>query len=210
MKKLVAVTGFVSGVVIALVILLQSPFAPHELTLPAGSNTVQWQALEFAGNPFTPAGLLGLPAGSRVVPVGSKQVALANASIMLLFDGAGQPVALATRLASRRKGGNLLMGNVGIDTYTNILWPNRGSIMMHGYEDRTPMMRASALGQTAMTPDEAIAVSAIPPVDYAQGVVGGSGEFTATSGQFSEALWQSLDQPGMYTGTLTIELTPGR
>jgi hypothetical protein len=210
MKKLVALTGFAAGILIALVILLRSPFSPQLLSLPSNADTLQWQALEFAGNPFTPAGVLGLPAGSRIVPVGSPQVALANVSIMLLYDGAGQPVALATRLASRRKGGNLFIGNIGIDTYTNVLWPNRGSILMHGYEDRTPMLRASALGKNAMSPDDAFAVSAVPPKGVAQGVVGGSGELIGSSGQFSETLWQTLQQPGNYSGTLTIELAPAQ
>lgn len=210
MKKLVALAGFVGGILIALVLLLQSPFSPQLLTLTGKGNTLQWQTLEFAGNPFTPAGLIGLPAGSAVVPVGSPQVALANASIMLLFDGAGQPVALATRLASRRKGGNLLMGNVGIDTYTNVFWPNRGSVMMHGYEDRTPMVRASALGDSAVSPDDAFTVSAVPPTEVAKGVVGGSGALLSSSGRFSETVWESPGQPGLYTGTLTIELSPRR
>jgi hypothetical protein len=206
MKKLIALTGFFAGIVIALVFLLQSPFSPQLLNLPAGSNTLQWQPLEFAGNPFAPAGLMGLPAGSATIPIGASQVALANASIMLLLDGTGQPVALATRLASRRKGGNLLMGNVGIDTFTNVFWPNRGSVMMHGYQDRTAMLRASVLGRNPVSSDRAVTVSAIPPTEIAQGVVGGSGAFVSSSGRFSETLWESPQQPGLYTGTVTIEL----
>ncbi len=210
MKKLVALTGFLAGIVLALVLLLNSPFAPQLLSVQGGSNTLQWQTLEFAGNPFAPAGLMGLPTGSATVPIGAPQVALANASIMLLFDGAGQPVALATRLASRRKGGNLLMGNVGIDTYTNVFWPNRGSVLMHGYEDRTPMLRASALGRNPMSSDQAFTVSAIPPKELAKGVVGGSGALVSSRGQFTESVWERPQQPGLYTGTVTIELSSGQ
>jgi len=210
MKKLVALFGFCGGWVIALSLLLRSPLEPQTLTLPSATTVLQWQTLEFAGNPFTPSGLLGLPAGSGIVPIGASQVELANATIMLLFDETGQPVALATQLASRRKGGNLLLGNVGIDTYTNVLWPNRGSVMMHGYEDRTPMLRASALGDTATSAEDADIVSAVAPVDPAGGVVGGSGALIASGGSFSESLWKSAEQPGVYTGTLTIELTAGK
>lgn len=207
MKKLVAISGFLTGVAIALLFLLQSPFGPQLLALRADPSTLQWQTLEFAGNPFTPAGLLGLPAGSAIVPIGAPQVKLANASIMLLFDAAGQPVALATRLASRRKGGNLLMGNIGIDTYTNVFWPNRGSVMLHGYEDRTLMLRAGALGNSPVSPDKALTVSAVAPADAAKGVVGGSGTLVSTTGQFSETLWQSPQQPGYYSGTVTFEFS---
>ena len=207
MKKLVAITGFLGGIAIAVMFLLHSPFSPQLLALRVDSGTLQWQTLEFAGNPFTPAGLLGLPAGAAIVPIGAPQVELANASVMLLFNAAGQPVALATRLASRRKGGDLLMGNIGIDTYTNVFWPNRGSVLMHGYEDRTPMLRASALGDSPVTPEKAFTVSALAPTDGAKGVVGGSGAFALATGRFSEALWQSPQQPGYYSGALTFELS---
>jgi len=208
-KKLVAITGFLGGVAIALMVLLYSPFSPHLLALRSGPNTLQWQTLEFAGNPFTPAGLLGLPAGSAIVPIGATQVALANASVMLLFDAAGRPAALATRLASRRKGGNLLMGNIGIDTYTNVFWPNHGSVLMHGYEDRTPMLRASILGNSPVSPDKAVTVSAVAPADAARGVVGGSGALGSATGRFSETIWHSPEQPGYYSGTITFELSTG-
>jgi len=206
-KKLVAITGFLGGIAIAVMFLLHSPFEPRLLDLQAGPNTLQWQTLEFGGNPFTPAGLLGLPAGAAIVPIGASQVELANASIMLLFDTAGKPVALATRLASRRKGGNLLMGNIGIDTYTNVFWPNRGSVLLHGYEDRTPMLRAGALGSSPVTPDKAFTVSALAPTNAAKGVVGGSGALALTTGRFSEALWQSPQQPGYYSGAVTFEFS---
>jgi hypothetical protein len=206
-KKLVATTGFLGGIAIAVMLLLHSPFSPSLLALRAGPGTLQWQTLEFAGNPFTPAGLLGLPAGAAIVPIGASQVELANASVMLLFDAAGQPVALATRLASRRKGGNLLMGNIGIDTYTNVFWPNRGSVLMHGHEDRTPLLRAGALGNSPVTPDQAFVVSAMAPTGLVKGVVGGSGAFAATTGRFSETLWQSPQQPGYYSGAITFELS---
>jgi hypothetical protein len=176
------------------------------LTLQSGPGTLQWQTLEFAGNPFTPSGLLGLPAGAAIVPIGASQVELANVSVMLLFDAAGQPVALATRLASRRKGGNLLMGNIGIDTYTNVFWPNHGSVLMHGYEDRAPMLRAGILGNSPVSPDKAFTVSAVAPTDAARGVVGGSGALGTATGRFSEAIWQSPQQPGYYSGMITLEL----
>lgn len=204
MKRLIAISGFLTGVLVTLVMLLNNPLTSAGLSGAAGSGAYYWNVLEFAGNEYAPAGLMGFTQGSGLQSMGAEEVALANASIMLLQDAAGQPLALATRLSSISKGGSVLYGNVGTESYTNIFWPNRGSVFLQGHENRWPLIRNRIVGLFS-SPDQAeFAVSS--RADSEVGIVGGSGQLIGQGGLYSETLREDPQNPGQYVGSISLEL----
>jgi hypothetical protein len=207
MKRLVIISGLLSGMFVTLVFLLNNPVSSAGLSGAAGKNAYYWNVLEFAGNNFSPAGLLGLRGDNGGSSLGAEEVALANASILLLQDSSGQPVAIATRLSSVSKGGDILSGNVGTETYTNIVWPNRGSVFMQGYENRWPLIRDDLLSVFGPSEDAEYAVSAAANDRADTGIVGGSGQLVGVGGSYSETLRPDPDKPGHYAGMISL-ITP--
>ena len=115
MKRLTMLLGFLCGCVAVLFVLLKNPLAATDNDSGFASAAYRWTVLEFAGNPFTPARVLGVPADFIPGSEAAEEFDYANASILLLQDEQGQPVALATRLSGVGKGGSLLQGNAGIN-----------------------------------------------------------------------------------------------
>lgn len=204
MKRPVIIAGLLSGVVVTLIFLLNNPISSAGLSGAAGKNAYYWNTLEFAGNNYDPAGLIGLRGDTGGSLLGSENVSLANASIMLLQDSNGQPVAIATRLSSVSKGGDILTGNVGTETYTNIFWPNRGSVFMQGYENRWPLIRDELLGGIDSSDDVGFAVSASGSGVSETGIVGGSGQLVGVGGSYSETLRPDPNNPGRYVGMISL------
>ena len=215
MKRLTMLLGFLCGILAVLFLLLKNPLAATGNDAGFASAAYRWTALEFAGNPFTPVRVLGVPAGLIPGSVAAEEFDYGNASILLLQDEQGQPVALATRLSGVGKGGSLLQGNAGIDTYTNIFWPNRGSVLMYGYENRWPVIASQALAMLGQSADGQqpgnYMVSANPPNGASAGIVGGSGLMMAVGGTYQEQLLQldgESEQPaGIYSGAISVQLT---
>jgi len=207
MNRLVALIGFLSGILVTTIVLLNNPVSSAGLSGAAGANAYRWNILEFAGNSYNPAGLMGFPGGGAE-SLGADSVALANASIMLMQDENGEPVALATRLSSVTKGGDVLSGNVGTDTYTNIFWPNRGSVFMQGYENRWPLIRNKIVKMFNSSEQTEFAVSSANQGSSEVGIVGGSGQLVGLGGRYSETLREDPDRPGYYVGSISLDTPP--
>ena len=207
MNRIPHIAGFLCGVIATLMMLLNNPVSSAGLSGASGDDAFHWNILEFAGNSYDPAGLMGI--GSSEGALGAKEVALANASIMLLQDTAGQPVALATRLSSVSKGSDILAGSVGTDTFTNIFWPNRGSVFMQGYENRWPLIRNRLVGMFSSSDQTEFAVSAASQEDTEAGIVGGSGQLVGLGGRYSETLREDPERPGHYIGTISLDTPEG-
>ena len=211
MNRLLGITGFICGIAAGLLMLLNNPLSRADYPVAADSEAYAWRSLEFFGVAFTPAELLGLSDGSLNRSLGAKEVRLTSASIILLQDEAGQPAALATRLTSINKSSDAYAENLGVDTYTNIFWANAGSILMHGYEDRWPLMRdhyAAGLSSSGDVPgDGEFQVSAERPDKEPTGIVGGSGLFSAIGGRYSETIKRDPDQPDLYAGTVLLDIS---
>ena len=209
MKRVIIVLGFLCGVAATLVLLVKNPLAATGVGSVDGPGTYNWVPLEFAGNAFAPPNLLGKSAYD-LSDADDDALGYASAAILLVQEADGQPVALATRLTAIAKDGNLLQGNVGVDTYTNLFWPNRGSIMMYGHENRWPLISREALamlGQAADTDQaDSYLVSVDSTDDSSTGVVGGSGVWTGVGGRYQEVLTETDDQPGIYTGRIAVQL----
>ena len=207
MKRLVIISGLFSGVLVTLIVLLNNPVSSAGLSGAAGKNAYHWNVLEFAGNNYSPTGLLGLRGDTGGSSLGAEEVSLANASILLLQDSSGQPVAIATRLSSVSKGGDILTGDVGTETYTNIFWPNRGSVFMQGYENRWPLIRDELLSVFGSSEQTEFPVSAAGNDVAETGIVGGSGQLVGVGGSYSETLRPDPNKPGHYAGMISL-LTP--
>jgi hypothetical protein len=211
MKRLTGIIGFLCGIGAGIFVLLNNPLSPPAYSAVADSDAYQWKALEFFGISFTPNELLHLSSGSSNRSLGAKEVGLASASIVLLLDTAGQPVALATRLTAMNKAPDMYAENVGVDTYTNIFWPNAGSVLMHGYENRWPLIRNNLVALTNDAGQDSagleVLVSAVRPDKAPTGIVGGSGLFTGVGGRYSETIWQDSEQPDLYTGAISLEIS---
>lgn len=210
MKRLVGIMGCLCGMGAGIFLLLNNPLSPPVYSAAEVSDTYQWKALESFGISFTPAELLHVSSGASNRSLGAKEVGLASASIILLRDKAGQPVALATRLAAINKSPDMYAENVGVDTYTNIFWANSGSVLMHGYENRWPLIRDNLVA-VINDPDQdsaslEYAVSAVRPDNAPTGIVGGSGLFSAVGGRYSEIISKDPDQPDLYSGAISLEI----
>jgi hypothetical protein len=211
MKRLVGIIGFLCGIAAGIFVLLNNPLSPPAYSAAAESDTYQWKALEFFGISFTPAELLHISSGSSNRSLGAKEVGLASASIILLHDSAGQPVALATRLTAMNKSPDIYAENVGVDTYTNIFWANAGSVLMHGYENRWPLIRndlVTLMNDSVQDSDGLeYPVSGVRPDEAPTGIVGGSGLFSAVGGYYSETIRQDAEQPDLYSGEVSLAVT---
>lgn len=209
MRRLAGIIGFLCGIGAGLLVLLNNPLSSGIFSAAAESGTYQWRSLEYFGISFTPAELLGISGGSPNRSLGAKEVKLASASIILLQDERGQPAALATRLTAMNRSPDMFTKNVGIDSYTNIFWANAGSVLMHGYENRWPLVRtdiAAAIGAGEESGGLQFPVSGVLPDGAATGIVGGSGLFSAIGGRHSETIWRDPEQPDLYAGSISLEI----
>jgi hypothetical protein len=207
MSRLGALFGFLCGIGAGILLLLHNPIVQPGMDVPMGSRILRWNALEHFGISFSAADMLGLSDGGGQHSVGVAEIDLASASILLLRNSAGQPAALATRLSAVNDNRDLLAGRVGVDTYTNIFWPNRGSVFSHGYENRWPVISGNALValNQASVPPDGYFVSAQHPDKMQTGIVGGSGLLTGLSGRYGERLKPDSDNQGLYMGTIWFE-----
>ena len=210
MKRLTGIIGLLCGIATGLFMLLNNPFSPPALAAAESADTYQWRSLEFFGISFTPAELLGVASGSTHRSLGAEEVRLASASIILLQDKSGQPAALATRLTAMNKSPDMFGQQVGVDTYTNIFWANAGSVMMHGYENRWPLVRnrlvATMNDSSEAAENSQFYVSAARPDKEPTGIVGGSGLFSGIGGHYTETIQRDPEQPDLYAGSITLDI----
>jgi hypothetical protein len=206
-KKLIAFLGFVCGGMTAIAALLLNPTGPIPIVGGMGSNTYVWSALQFHGAELDEVALLGLPLKAPGRAFSAAGVAAANASILVLRGADGEAAALATRLVALDEDGELLSADLGVNTYTSIFWPNRGSLFLYGYENRWPIIRDNVLGGFGRPAEDFWLVSAQRRDGAPTGVVGGSGALEGMGGRYSETLQPNSAGDGTFTGELSLELS---
>jgi hypothetical protein len=208
MNKLIMILGFCCGCMTVLAATLFNPTGPAPLAASEGAEMYEVRALEFHGAELDAVRMLGLPLPTVKQPFQAAGIAGANASIVVLSDAGGEPFALAARLVAQDDDGAILDGDLGVNTYINIFLPNRGSLLLHGYENRWPIVRdgiLSALGQTEV---ENWQVSSMRTDGVATGVAGGSGVFERAGGRFSETLQLSPADDETFISQLALEVLP--
>jgi len=209
MRLLASLTGLLVGVAAALVFLLNNPLQSPRVSLAGVENVFDWRALEFHGAVFDPARLMNVPLNKHGEPFVADGIADSNVSLMLLGDKNGRPAALATRITYQNDKADVLYSDVGVSTYTNIIWPNYGSLFLHSDENRWDLIRndaMQALGESNYQPVNSFLVST-PARDRA--VAGGSGGFAGVGGRYAEELIADPAIPGRYAGRIALELQAG-
>ncbi len=200
MRLLIALMGLIGGAFAGIYGVLHNPLtAAEEPVAGIAGDSYRWQVLEAAGNGFGPAELFGLPVAGR--PLGAAALDSASAAIVLLTDEQDQPRALATRLAVYSSDSSLTAGHVGVETFTNVFWPNAGSVFLHGYENRWPVIRAAADMDSAGL----VKLTAVGPGIDPGAIIGGSGLYEGAGGRFSETVWADPARPETSAGQLVLE-----
>ena len=205
MRSLITLFGFVAGIAATLAVLLNNPLQSAPLPV-SDTNAYDWQALELHGASFGPSQLMNIPLGHRNQPFTADGIKTANAAVLILRDAAGQPAALAIRFEVLSDKSALFRADVGTSMYMNIIWPNYGSLFLHGYENRWPIIRDTVLklaNKNYYQPADSFGVS-IAGSDRT--VAGGSGGFAAIGGSFAEELYDDTDQTDRYAGRLELQL----
>jgi len=206
MRLLIALTGLLAGAAVAVAALLFNPLSPSPVIGGAGKNVYDWSPLEFHGAELNAIGMLGLPLPRAGKPLVEGSVATANAAIIVLRDAAGEAAGLATRLVALDEQGQILQGDLGVNAYTNIFFPNRGSMLLVGHENRWPVVRSNvmaALGQPAM---EVWPVTTQNPDGSPSRLIGGSGELETIRGRYTESLRPGADNDGVLNGQIELDL----
>lgn len=205
MNRLVVLLGLLCGFLVGVALLVLNPWTPAPSVAGARANTYAWAPLESYGVRLDEAALLNLPFGDAT-ELGSN-LATANAAIIVLRGSGGEAVALGTRLTAVDEASDLLAGDVGIATYTNLYWPNRGSVLLHGRENRWPVIRSSVSELAGREAPVAWAVTT-PRLDGSpSGAVGGSGTLESVGGRYTETLKLSSSGDGSYAGEIALELS---
>jgi hypothetical protein len=204
MRLIISLIGFFAGSAVALSALLFNPLEPVPIP-QAGAKIYDWSPLEFHGAELDEVTLLGLPLRQSGSPFVADEIGLANASIIVLRDPDGEAVALATRLVSMDDASDLLGADLAVNAYTNIFWPNRGSLMMYGRENRWSVMRSRIMQATGNTAANSWLVSTDRRDGSVSGILGGSGAVESTGGRYSERLQPNPSGDGTFTGSLSLE-----
>ncbi|MCP4000663.1 MAG: hypothetical protein GY727_07120 [Gammaproteobacteria bacterium] len=207
MNKLIAFIGFVCGILTAIFALLLNPVGPVLISGSMDSNSYAWSALDFYGAELDEVTLLGLPLSISGKAFADEGVVSANASTLVLRGADNKPAALATRLVALDEKGELLSADLGVNSFTNIFWPNRGSLMLYGYENRWPVIRNNILSRLGRVSEDSWLVSAQSPGNSPTGVIGGSGAMEGMGGRYSETLQLNPEGEENFMGQLSLELS---
>ena len=156
-------------------VLLFSPLSPPYTGSEINRDVYNWSALQFQGAELDEVVLLNLPLKQAGEAFSEEAIRSATASVVVLRTQNGQPAALGTRLSVADEGSDLLSAKLGVRTYSNVFWPNSGSILISGYENRWPVLRSAVMHSLGQVSDRQWLVSAKQPAGDFTGVAGGSG-----------------------------------
>jgi hypothetical protein len=206
MKQFISFVGIFAGAAVAFFALLFNPLEPDSLP-QTGAEIYDWTPLEFHGVELNEVSLLGLPLKRTGRPFAGEEIEYTNASIIVLRDPDGVATALATRFVTLDNGSDLLGANLAVNTYTNIFWPNRGSLLMHGYENRWSIMRSRMMLATGNAEKDHWLVSTNPRNGNRSGILAGSGAVEGVGGNYSEVLKPNPSGDGTFVGRFSLEPT---
>lgn len=202
MRLLFALIGFFAGAALTVYGVLNNPLARPALS-QSGVELYDLSPLEFHGAELDYVMLLNLPLTTAGTPFAASNMKHSNASIVVLRNLQGEAVAMGTRLVTAGDDSDLLDGKLSVQTYTNIFWPNSGSLMMHGLENRWAMLSEEAAGEEASS-DSSWTVSVKPPAGAVGGILGGSGKLEAVGGTYTEVLQPNPSGDGTFVSQIGL------
>jgi hypothetical protein len=182
---------------------------------PAGLSgavrSLEWRSDgAFRGFQLTPSGLLGVgkdrdPARGFTEP----GVHYARMEIVTLSGESGSQPALGVRLSAMARANSLLKARLGVVTAWNIIWPERGTVLLSGSENFwTPLRDGlwSAVRGRGFHPGEVR--YPLPPIPGLGPpvLVGGSGQFAGARGAFREEFMPVAERQGDLAGQREIQL----
>jgi hypothetical protein len=201
------ITGLLCGMVVALIALLFNPLTPRPVIPGTESSTYKASPLEFHGVELDEVGLLGLPFEPVGVPQAADSLAASNASILVLRGAGGEEIGVATRIVTLDGASNILLGDLGTETYTNIFFPNSGSLFLHGHESRWALVRSNVLGGRGERAVVSWPVTTKRRDNAPSGVVGGSGVFEGVGGRYVEMLQPGNAFGGVLESQISLDLS---
>lgn len=213
MKSVVAFLGLLIGSLLGGALVLLNPITLAQGT-PAGLTgavrTFTWAAGGgHRGFDLTPSGLLG---GRGVEPgagFDDPGIRYARAEVVLLTGEPGAPAALGVRLSAVARPNALLKARLGTTTAWNLVWPERGTLLLAGSENYWAPLRDglwSAVRGRGFTPGAAR--YPLPPLPgFGPPVlVRGTGAFEASKGGFREVFSPLPQAPAEFTGERQLYL----
>jgi hypothetical protein len=209
MRLLISIVGLLAGAIAGLGLLLVNPLQPPQVSVADFDNVYDWRALEFHGAVFGTPRLMNLPVGRHGEAFVAEGIASSNVSLLLMGDKNGHPAALATRIVILNAKGDLLSSDVGVSTYTNIIWPNYGSLFLHGDENRWGLIRNDALTLLGESNYQPVSTFPVSSLTKDRSVAGGSGGFAGVGGHYAEELTGDPANPDRYAGRIALELETG-
>jgi hypothetical protein len=202
MRLIISIIGLFAGMGLGFSALLFNPLEQSPVALTK-TEVYDLSPLEFHGVALDDVMLLNIPLEGSGTPFAAENMTHSNASIVVLRGANGEAVALGTRLVMAGDDSDLLGANLAVQTYTNIFWPNRGSLMMHGLENRWSVLRSHVLegdGSATSWP-----VSIAPDAVAKTGILGGSGALESIGGSYSEELQLNPAGDGTFVGRISLE-----
>ena len=104
---------------------------------------------------------------------------------------------------------DLLVGDLGIDSYWNVFCPNSGSVFLVGRENYWPAVKdvliASIRGE-AQPAGEQYSVTVRPEGRRVRGILGSSGKFTGATGLFQDVYIDRADSPSGAVGIVSMQI----
>lgn len=214
MKKVMAGLGLVIGVLLGTALLMLNPVTlmqPRPVGLAGAVQALGWQdAGGSTGFAMTPAGVLGV-AGDREKGAGLALpgIRYARAEVVALAGDSGMPEALGVRLSAIADENSLMKARLGIVTSWNLVWPQRGSVLLAGSENLwTPLRDGlwSAVRGRGWNPGRERYLLAPLPEAGTGLVVKRTGEFSGSGGAFREQFTPLASRPGDLTGQRELQL----
>ena len=202
MHLFISLIGLLAGMALGFAALLFNPLEKPPVALTE-TEVYDLSPLEFHGAALDDVMLLNIPLAGSGSPFAAENMTHANASIVVLRGANGEAVALGTRLVMAGDDSDLLGANLAVQTYTNIFWPNRGSLMMHGLENRWSVLRSHVLEGAGSTTSWPVSIG--PGTVEKIGILGGSGALQSIGGSYSEELRLNPVGDGTFVGRISLE-----
>jgi len=213
-KALVGILGILIGIGSAGALLLLNPFYPHierSGNVQRGTIVFDYSAAEYRGIAMTPPSFFGISkffgSGDEFYSDGIRHTA---AAVMLVKNQDGQTAALATKLTAVAETSDLLVGDLGVDSYWNVFWPNSGSVFLVGRENYWPVITdvliAGLRGEGPLPTGEQYSVTVRPEGRRVRGILGSSGKFTGATGLFQDDYISQPNSPSGAVGMVTMQI----
>ncbi|WKZ12867.1 MAG: hypothetical protein QY320_02460 [Gammaproteobacteria bacterium] len=214
MRLVLVVAGLCVGVFLGIALLLVNPMLllqPAPISLSGAVHTLAWEAGEgFRGFELTPRGLLG--AGDRRQPprqFAEPGIRYARAEVVRLAADEELPPALGVRLSAISDHDSLLQARLGVVTQWNLVWPQRGTVLLAGSENFWRPLRDglwSAVRGRGFRPGAVRYILPPFPAPGGNAFGAGTGEFAAARMAFREELSPLEDRAGAFSGQRRLQL----